>query len=133
MESPLKQIDTLRAKLLGIEMKLSLAEQDLVEVRNNLLYLRGMEKDLIFNLGLSKKPDVVITMKGYQKSRAQLKQVITRIGTYESKERTVLKKIGKYETASDECYDKIDEIYAHLEKDKKILVFKRRDNGKEDQ
>lgn len=131
MKSPLKQIDQLRAKLLGIEMKLSLAEQDLVEVKNSLLYLRGMEKDLIFNLQLHKDPDMVITMKGFAKSRKQLTQVRTRIRTYQKKEQEVNFKLAKYETMSDECYDKIDEIYDHLENDKKILLFKRRDNGKE--
>ena len=131
MKSPLKQIDTLRAKLLGIEMKLSLAEQDLVEVHNSLLYLRGMEEDLIFNLGLHKDPNMIINMHGFAKSKKQLKQVETRVRTYEKKKKEVLRKIAKYESASDECYDKIDEIYAHLENDKKILIFKRRDDGQE--
>lgn len=108
-------------------MKLSIAEQDLTEINGNLLYLSSMEKDLIYNLGLAKDPKIITTINGFQKSRKQLKQVGIRKRQYRNKRTQVLNSIVKYEEMSTEAYDEIDEIYAELESEKKILLFKRRD------
>ena len=109
-------------------MKLSIADEDLEEIRNNIFYLMSMEKDLIYNISLAKDNSIVTVIDSYQKSKKQLSQVRTRLRTYENKKIKVKSNIAKYEKLSDEYYDAIDHAYYCLENNKKILVFKRRDN-----
>ena len=121
------RLNNLRGKLLGIEMELSIIEQDITEVNEQLAYLEIIQSDLIYNLEFLQRPEVVAVIMSYNQSITQLKEVQSRILKYRSTKISLENKMEKYEKIQDSCYEDIEAIYCSMEKDKKILLFRKRE------
>ena len=119
-------MNNLRGELLGIEMELSVIEADLTEVDRQLLYLDAIQSDLIYNLKFLRRDDVVAVMTSYNQSITQLKEVQGKILKYRSLKKKLHEKMEKYEKMQDCCYDDIEMVCQQIEKDKTILLFRKK-------
>lgn len=120
-------MNNLRGELLGIEMELSVIEADITEVEHQLMYLEAMQNDLIYNLELLRRPEIVAAINAYNQSIVQLKEVQSRILHYRSLRLKLNGKMDKYEKMQYQAYDDLESIYSQLEKEKTILIFRKRE------
>jgi hypothetical protein len=74
MREELKKLKRLRDTLVGLEMELSVLEQDLTAIRTDLNYLYKLQDDLEENIRILKKEKVIAMAEQYKKSIDELEK-----------------------------------------------------------
>jgi secreted Zn-dependent insulinase-like peptidase len=110
--------------ILGIEMNLSLLEQDLDVVESNLSYLSKIQKDLIYNINLHKTGKVISVMSEYKKSIYELKMVRDEMIKYNNFKKNIVIKMNDYIKSYDRYLDELENIHQSLNNESVILLFK---------
>lgn len=127
----LKNISKIRGNVLGIEMALSILEDDLSFVEEKLSFLTKVEEDLIYNIDFLRKPEIISVMSEYHKSITELKVIRKEIIKNRNLKIKIQKDIEKNMKSYDYYMDKLEQAYKDMEEDKVILLFKRKDDGEQ--
>lgn len=124
-----KKISEIRGQVLGLEMALSILEDDLDFVLEKLYFLNKLEADLEYNIKFLKNPKIVSVVGEYHKSIEELKMVKQEITKHKNikikLEKDMEIKLKNYQHYIDE----LEATYKDMEKEKVILLFKRKDDG----
>ena len=120
-------MNNVQAKLLGIEMDLNIAEEDLVEIDKNLTYYNSLRADLIYNLKMLKNPNIVVVISSYNQSIVELKEVQAKLLDYRNMKRKVNIKVERLEKVANGCYEEVESIHSEIKINKKILLFKKKE------
>ena len=82
MRKEIAELKHLKGCILGLEMDLTLIERDIIVVTNDIDFLKKMEKDLIFNIQLLRRKNVIAIASEYKRSIEELGRVQSDIKSY---------------------------------------------------
>jgi len=129
----LEKVEELRGIMLGLEMNLKLLDDDLEEVIKNLIHLKKIESDLIYNINLHRSGKVITVVKEYKRSIDELKVVEEEIVKHKNFKDSIEKKIDKKLKSYDYYLNEFEQAYNNLNSEKVVLLFRKdTDEQKED-
>jgi hypothetical protein len=117
-------LNKLRGKIIGLEMEVSILQQDLEYIELDLVYLNKICEELQYNLEFLKKNSITVTLDSYSLSLDQLKAARERILELKTLKRQLMQSL---ESTIEEQLKYID-IFMELKKQPqqaKILQFKK--------
>lgn len=116
--------------VLGIEMNLSLLEDDLDIATRQLCYLHKIEDDLMYNINLHKSGAVISVAKEYKKSIDELGMVRKEIIKHRNQINTIKIRIEKKLESYEYYLSELESAFDDLNREPVILLFRRKDDGK---
>lgn len=112
-----KKLINIRGTIVGLKMELALLEQDLNKIEVDLFYLDKLQRDLVYNIQILKRDDVISVITEYRKSLEVLKEVRRKILKFrfmrQNLQDTIDKKMKQY-----------DYYFEQLQNTNKVLPFK---------
>lgn len=123
MREEIIELKQLKSGLLGLEMDLTLIERDLVIVANDIDFLKKMEKDLIFNVKLLRKKNVIAIASEYKKSVEELKEVQQDIEKYVNLKKQLAESYRKKHKEYKDNMKKFKQLEHDIKNKKVILLF----------
>lgn len=112
--------------MLGIEMNLSLLEQDLDVIDRNLKYLNQIKNDLLFNIKLHKSGRVITMITEYRKSIEELKSVEKEIINCKNNQISIKQKLNIQQQSHDKYMKEFEQLYTPAVNDGIVLPFSRK-------
>lgn len=79
MKKSIKKIHEVSGALLGIEMELSLLDQDINFVKENLVLLNKIRETLEYNIDFLRQSHIIVNMNSYSQSISDLKRINKKI------------------------------------------------------
>jgi len=119
-----KKLNDLRGMMVGLKMETSLLEQDLSKIEVDLFYLDKIQRDLIYNINLLKRDDIISVMSEYQKSVLALKEVRRQILKFRFLRQDLQKSINH---KIKQCEYYLNQFEEECRYSNKVLKFKKRE------
>ena len=113
--------EDIKGLIVGLEMKLSILEQDLKSIETDLCYLDTMYQDLNYNLNILKKDEIISVFSAYRLSQEQLKDVNKKIIEFKNTKLKLLRQIDQV-TVNKNHY--LDQFNSDIQKNN-IIPFKK--------
>lgn len=130
MNEDLKKLKRLRDTIVGLEMELSIVEQDLIVVTSDLNYLHEMENTLLENLKILKKEKVIAMASQYKKSINELEDVRSairkRVNVKINLDRRLEIAVRRHKTYTEDH----DRLLKAIKQEKVVLFFDQRKRRK---
>ena len=117
------EVRKLKSYLVGLEMELSMLEENIVSTKNTISYLRKMEEDLSSNIKFLKKEKVISIASEYRKSIEELKIIKKNLSQYQSATINMSEEYGRKRREYDENYEKYKSLEHYIENRRVILLF----------
>jgi hypothetical protein len=119
-----KRLDNIKGMVVGLEMETNLLEHDLGRIEVDLFYLDKMQRDLVYNINLLKRDDIVSVISQYRKSVDALREVRKQIIKFRYLRQDLQKNI---ESRLKQCEYYLEQFKRECENNHKLLQFKKRE------
>lgn len=117
-----QKLNNLKGTILGLRMETNLLEQDLNRIEVDLFYLDKMHRDLVYNINLLRRDDIVSVLSEYNKSLSALDEVCRQINKFKKLRQNLQKTL---DNNLKQCEYYYNELQKEIDSIGKVLPFKR--------